>query len=272
MNNKIVLAYNEADAMELSCKRLTDKGFDVYPTQDGRKAYDLIIKFVPDLIISDTVMPTMSGFELCKAVKNNAQTKDIPIIVLLAQMNMQDSFLYLGVKDFVPKPVVLDQLEEVVKSRIALEQAMHNQKTKLLFHSITPSVINKATTLMAHTPQWKAEFVGSGLDAMAKVVSNVPDIIVLDLFMKDVPINELIAKLKSMEDLAKTDILVYYSPNSATMDSFALQARSIEIQFLKQVALEAGAKEYIGPFHPDHFMDLMNPYRKDLSGDFSVKN
>ena len=67
-----------------------------------------------------------------------------------------------------------------------------------------------------------------------------------------------------MPELARTEISTYYSPIE-DHDSLAVQAKMIEIQYLKRVTAEAGVKEYLGPFNPANFMGLFKDYRKDFA-------
>ena len=114
-------------------------------------------------------------------------------------------------------------------------------------------------------PQWVSVFVNTGKDLIDQSQKFFPDVAVVDLFMFDMPVEEAIARLKALPELANTVILTYYSPISAAQDSLALQAKMIEVQYLKRVTSEVGAKEYLGPFNPENFLGLFKEYRKDLS-------
>ena len=60
---------------------------------DGREAFEIAQKQVPDIIVSDVMMPVMNGYELCKAVKENIGISHIPVILLTAR-NDEQSRLY----------------------------------------------------------------------------------------------------------------------------------------------------------------------------------
>ena len=121
-----------------------------------------------------------------------------------------------------------------------------------------------ANSLIESVPQWSPLFVNLGKEVLINAEAFVPEVIVLDLLMGDMPIDELIAQLKRIPDLARTPILTYYSPISAAQDSVALQAKMIEVQYLKRITMEAGAKAYLGPFNPGNFMGLLKEYRKNF--------
>jgi two-component system alkaline phosphatase synthesis response regulator PhoP len=73
---------------------------------DGVKAYDAIMKTPPDLIILDLNLPSMSGIELCKYIRANDMTAEIPIIMLTARSEEIDKIIgfEVGADDYVTKP------------------------------------------------------------------------------------------------------------------------------------------------------------------------
>ena len=265
MINKIVMADDEVDIVQILQKRMTQGGFQVYSAHDGQSALDLTVKHVPDLIITDVMMPIMNGFEFCKAVKQNIQTKDIPIIVVSAKGSIQDSFMFLGVNDFLHKPFKLEQLESKIHDKLNMAKMMHTQKTKIIFHSFKGSVISNVRTMMEEVPQWTALFTNSAAELLVMAKDHVPDLVVIDLLMTGASVPEVIAEIKQNPLLVNTDILIYYSPLNINEDNFTQQAKMIEIQYLKNAALNIGAKEYLGPFNPERIMEFFNSYRKDVA-------
>lgn len=265
MLHKILCASANPDMTDMLHKHLKEKGFDVRTAPDGRQAYDLAVKYNPDLIITDVSMPLMSGFEFCKAVKANAQMKDIPVIVYNATSSVEDSFLFLGVKDFLYDSIQWESLDAKVKNLLGRARDMHMSKTKMLFHCTRPEVMAKARALIEPVEQWTPVFVYTAQDLLAKARTFIPEVIILDLFMGDLAADDAVAQLKAVPDLGNTQVLTYYSPAStAQADSIAMQAKMIGIQYLKRATAEAGAKEYLGPFNPENFLGLLNAFRKDF--------
>jgi len=78
----------------------------------------------PDLIMLDIVMPGMDGFEVCRQLKNNPETMDIPVIFLTARTEEEDENkgLELGAIDYISKPVRLPIVMARVKNHLALHQ------------------------------------------------------------------------------------------------------------------------------------------------------
>ncbi len=76
----ILIVDDEPDVVTLWQRALVMEGFDVLSAFDGISALDLVENDRPDLILLDIMMPMMGGFETCRLLKTNPQTKDIPVI------------------------------------------------------------------------------------------------------------------------------------------------------------------------------------------------
>jgi CheY-like chemotaxis protein len=63
---------------------LFDYGYDVLEAKNGREAYNLDFKEIPDLILLDVMMPEMNGFQVLKKLKENTLTNRIPVVMLTA--------------------------------------------------------------------------------------------------------------------------------------------------------------------------------------------
>ncbi len=263
---RILIVDDEHDVVDLTRKRLIKDGYEVYPAYNGQEAYQLTVKYVPDLIISDVLMPVMNGFEFCKAVRDNEKTRDIPIIIMTGnRSDMQDAFLFLGIKDILHKPFNLDQLEEKIKQHLGLAKQLHTQKTKLLFHCVRSAKMAATKAVIESIPQWLPKFVTSGAELIARAKEFQPEVVVVDLFMNDMPVDEALLCLKAIPQLKDSQIVTYYSP-IAEGDEYIIQARMIEIQYLKAATAAAGAKEYLGPLNnPANFVALFDDYRKDYA-------
>lgn len=101
-------------------KMLEREGYIVDSTTDGTEIDDFMNKTTYDLIITDIMMPYISGIELLSKIKDNNDTKKIPIIIVSAldQKEVILTAFELGAEDFIKKPVNLDEVLIRVKKAI----------------------------------------------------------------------------------------------------------------------------------------------------------
>jgi len=106
MKAKILAADDEPDALELIEVNLKNAGYDVLVAADGREALHKARAALPDLILLDIMLPEMDGLEVCKALRRDAATASLPIIMLTARAAEIDRVLglELGADDYITKP------------------------------------------------------------------------------------------------------------------------------------------------------------------------
>jgi two-component system alkaline phosphatase synthesis response regulator PhoP len=107
--------------LELLQAYLEDVDCETVPAYDGLEAMEIVAKNPPDLILLDVMMPKMSGFEVCKRIKNDPKTGDIPIIMVTALNEYGDieRAIDCGTDDFLSKPI--NKLELLTRVRTMLK-------------------------------------------------------------------------------------------------------------------------------------------------------
>jgi len=107
--------------LELLQAYLEDVDCETVPARDGPEALEIVGQKTPDLILLDVMMPKMSGFEVCKRIKNDPKTSDIPIIMVTALNEFGDieRGIDSGTDDFISKPV--NKLELTTRVKIMLK-------------------------------------------------------------------------------------------------------------------------------------------------------
>ncbi|MBW2263082.1 MAG: response regulator, partial [Deltaproteobacteria bacterium] len=92
--------------------RVLSELYDVLPVQDGERAWDVLQREHPDLVISDVMMPGMSGLELCRLIKQEPATQDTPVILLTARGSTEHRIEghEVGADEYIPKPFEADEL------------------------------------------------------------------------------------------------------------------------------------------------------------------
>ena len=259
--NKILVIEEEKVTIQKVQERLSHVGFEMLSASNGRQGFEYAKDKTPDLIITDSVIPGMSGFELCKAIKLNQDTKSIPLVVMTEKHRMEESFMFLGINDFLSKPLCMDELEAVVRKKLNFLKTMNLQKTKILING-RPEVLTCCQELLRQDPHWTGYFAEDNDSYIRDARKYAPDVILVDLLMPKIAADDMIKKFRSMPELKNTVFLGYYAFDNESGDYFALQADMIGIQYLKKQTLEAGAKEYLGPFSPVTFLNLINAYKK----------
>jgi DNA-binding response OmpR family regulator len=118
---KILIAEDERDIRDLIAFTLRFAGYEVFAAGNGEEAVALAPKVNPDLILMDVRMPRMTGYEACRAIKSNADLRDIPVVFLSAkgQESEIQQGLEAGAEDYLLKPFAPDQLTSRVKAILA---------------------------------------------------------------------------------------------------------------------------------------------------------
>lgn len=102
------------DAMEIA---LTLKDYEVETTSKGEETFSKIESFHPDLVFLDVYLSGMDGRDICKQLKTNNNTKEIPVIMFSANKSMKEVFKESHADDFIGKPFNMDELYQKIKNQ-----------------------------------------------------------------------------------------------------------------------------------------------------------
>ena len=112
MTAKILLVEDSDSQLMFLKEGLLKNGFTVETATNGAEAYKKLFEFVPDLVLSDIMMPLIDGYQLCRLIKNKEETKKIPVILLTILDKKIDSFWgkKAGAQLFLSKSIDMDGL------------------------------------------------------------------------------------------------------------------------------------------------------------------
>ena len=116
----VLLVEDEPAQREMLAYNLEAEGFDVIIADNGEDGLILVDENDPDLIVLDWMMPQLSGIEVCRRLKSNSKTRQIPVIMLSARAEEVDRVrgLETGADDYVVKPYSVIELMARVKAHL----------------------------------------------------------------------------------------------------------------------------------------------------------
>lgn len=130
---KTLVVEDDDDLLETIGELLTDETrLEVRKESNGLNAYFQIASWHPDLILLDFVMPGMNGFEICKKIRSNPNTRDIPVLAVTCLSNFENrkAVFESGVSDFLEKPFYSEGLLGKVRSLLGLIPAVDSPLKK----------------------------------------------------------------------------------------------------------------------------------------------
>ncbi len=126
--SKILIADDNPTNVELLEAYLSEQPYEIAVATDGRDTLDKVAEFQPDLILLDIMMPKLSGFEVCKTIKDNPATRNTMILMVTALNELGDieRAVSAGCDDFLSKPInkfaLLKRVETMLRLRSVTDE------------------------------------------------------------------------------------------------------------------------------------------------------
>src|SRR5579864_6611295 len=114
---KILCIEDDRDTAQLIAEELTERGFEVMIANDGPEGFVSILKGIPDLVLCDISLPSMSGFEILERLNELSPRLGHTTFIFLTALSGRDNELRarrLGADDYVTKPIDFDILETII--------------------------------------------------------------------------------------------------------------------------------------------------------------
>lgn len=114
----ILIVEDSPSELELMSHYLNESGYNVIKASGAKEALEKAALEQPDIIVTDVVMPGMSGFELCRSLKRNPATQKVPIVICSSKNQEIDRLWAMrqGADAYVTKPYTREQLLRAIKS------------------------------------------------------------------------------------------------------------------------------------------------------------
>ncbi len=131
--NHRILVVDDDEVIRIMMKQLLETSeFQCDVARDGREAIKMVSESHHDLIILDVSMPNMDGFEVCRILREEEASSDIPIIFLSAKAELEDRMkgFQMGADDYVPKPFSYDELVARIKVSLRKVERLEREKRK----------------------------------------------------------------------------------------------------------------------------------------------
>ena len=127
-NQYTMLIVEDNQELCMMLRTIFEPIYQIYTAFDGEEGLELALKYQPDIVLSDLMLPKMSGAEMCSKIKNIFTTSHIPIVLLTAQTTLESNIegLLLGADDYITKPfdvkALITRCNNLVNSRKILEE------------------------------------------------------------------------------------------------------------------------------------------------------
>ena len=133
---KVILIVEDNDDMLHYLKRILLKSYSVIEAKDGESAYIKATESIPDIILSDVMMPGTDGIEFCKKLRSDHKLSYIPIILLTAKTFEQDKLFGLesGADYYLKKPFNVDELKLILANTLKRQDQIANYYSKQVFY------------------------------------------------------------------------------------------------------------------------------------------
>jgi signal transduction histidine kinase/ligand-binding sensor domain-containing protein/DNA-binding response OmpR family regulator len=195
----LVLIAEDNEDLRAYIKEIFMQDFQILEAENGKCALKLAQENLPDLIISDWMMPQMTGVELCENIKTNANTSHIPVIILTSKSSNESKLMGLetGADDYITKPFNASLLEARVKNILG-----NRKKLRELF-SNSPKIKAREITLNSSDEHF--------LERVIKIVEDNMSNINLDIAFLEEELKmsnmQMYRKLKSLTNLSGNEFI-----------------------------------------------------------------
>ncbi|MGI0486729.1 response regulator [Pantanalinema rosaneae CENA516] len=213
--------------LELISEALSDAGYEVAIALDGERALKQIPYSLPDLILLDLMMPGIDGFETCKRLKENPQSRDIPVIFMTASSDTENKVkgFSLGAVDYITKP--FQEAEVLARVQLHLQLRYLNKNLEAMVAARTAELTRALTDLQESqlrlAQQEKMSTLGQLVAGVAHEINNPVGFINGNLNHAETYVKDLLYLI---------DVYQHHCPNPGTEVETAID--TIDLEYLRE--------------------------------------
>jgi CheY-like chemotaxis protein len=204
----LVLVVEDNDELRSFLTESMSKSYRVVESADGLKAWEMILQELPDIVISDVMMPGQDGFDLCRMCKTDKRTAHIGFILLTSKAahDARLKGLETGADDYITKPFNLQELELRIANLLQLQQKQRTWLQAKLISTAPPDQLPEVTDPflieLYRQVDAKLDDPGLGVDYLCKAMA--------------MSRSTLHRKLKSLLDISTNDLIRQYRLQKAS--------------------------------------------------------
>ena len=131
VGQKIMLIVDDNADVRYFIRSHFSSGYQIMEAKDGLEGWNIALKMIPNIIISDVMMPDVDGFEFCRRIRKDERTSHIPILLLTALGSREHEIegLSLGADDYITKPFDLVILQTKIENILSVRQSLKQKYT-----------------------------------------------------------------------------------------------------------------------------------------------
>jgi DNA-binding response OmpR family regulator len=190
---RIMLLVDDNADVRYFIKSHFSKSYQIFEAKDGLEGWNVALKIIPNIIISDVMMPDMNGFEFCRKIRKDERTSHIPILLLTALSSREHEIegLSQGADDYITKPFDLDILQAKVENILSVRQSLKQK--------YSGEMMLKPRNVMLSSPDEK--FLQKAIDVVEKNISDSD--LDIDLFTSEIGVSrmQLYRKLHALTEM-----------------------------------------------------------------------
>ncbi|HEY4788959.1 MAG TPA: ATP-binding protein, partial [Bacteroidales bacterium] len=196
---KIMLIVEDNHDVRYFIKTHFDSDFRIIEAEDGKEGWSLILNSIPDIIISDIMMPGIDGTELCRKIKKDERTSHIPVVLLTALSSREHRLdgLDAGADDYIVKPFDIDILRAKVENLLSLRRSLREKYMQ--------EMVLKPKNITISSPDER--FLQKSIDIVEKYISD-PEFSI-EQFASDLGVSrmQLYRKMEALTDMTVKEFI-----------------------------------------------------------------